>query len=240
MSNGFYITRPDGTTECLYVPTIKQLEFHQRAEPNVLMVGGRGSGKSMALRMEAHIRALAHPGFKYIILRRTYPQLLQSHLSFLPIEMDKLGGVFHHTDKIARYPNGSKGYFSQCATDADVLNLLSAEFAWAGFDELSTFEWEMFLKLSASVRVTEGSGLVAMVRAATNPLGISAAQINKYFILKDVSFDEDTEYNPNDWYAVKANLEDNPHVDAAQYRRRFSGLPEHYRRAWIDGEFSLE
>src|SRR3990167_6099206 len=167
-------------------------------------------------------------------------ELQKSHLIHIPREMRQLGGTFTFGDKIATYPNGSKGFFSHCQSEEDVLNLLSAEFAWAGFDELSTFEWEMFTKLSASVRVPIGSGLTAMVRAATNPLGISAAQINKYFILKDVSFDEDTEYNPNDWYAVKANLEDNPHVDAAQYRRRFSGLPEHYRRAWIDGEFSLE
>src|SRR5689334_10950595 len=168
------ISNEKGELEVLYDPHPKQLDFHLRTEPNVLFYGGRGSGKSAALRWEAHMRALAHPGFKYAILRRTYPELQNSHLRDVPREMKKLGGSFHYTNREAIYPNGSVGVFTHCATPEDALNLLSAEFAWMGFDELSTFDWEMFLKLAASVRVTEDSGLIAMVRAATNPLGPSA------------------------------------------------------------------
>lgn len=234
------ITNVDGTEEILYEPTDKQEEFHAAEQPNVLFWGGRGSGKSMALRWEAHARALAVPGYKYIILRRTFPELQKSHLIHVPREMKLLGGTFNYTDKIARYPNGSTGFFSHCATDEDVLNLLSAEFYWAGFDELSTFEWEMFTKLSASVRVLKSSGLTAMVRACTNPLGPSAYKILEYFVDKTVDLDEDPDYNPNDWHSIKANLEDNPHLDQAQYKKRFSGLPPHVRKAWVEGEFALE
>jgi hypothetical protein len=52
--------------------------------------------------------------------------------------------------------------------------------------------------------------------------------------------DEDPDYNPRDWHSIKANLEDNPYIDAEQYKARFSGLPEHVRKAWVDGDFSLE
>ena len=240
MSNGIVITDEDGKQIPLYIPTAKQVEFHQCTAPNCLFWGGRGSGKSMALRWEAHARALAHPGFTYIILRRTYPELQKSHLVHIPREMRQLGGTFTFGDKIATYPNGSKGFFSHCQSEEDVLNLLSAEFAWAGFDELSTFEWEMFTKLSASVRVPIGSGLTAMVRAATNPLGPSAGKILEYFVDKVVDPEEDPDYNPNDWESIHANLEDNPHLDQAQYRKRFSGLPSHVRKAWVEGEFVLE
>lgn len=234
------ILQPDGTETVLYEPTDKQQLFHSRLEPNVLFWGGRGSGKSMALRWEAHARALATPNFNYAILRRTFPELQKSHLIHVPREMKILGGSYNHTHHIANYPNGSKGFFSHCNTDEDVLNLLSSEFAWMGFDELSTFEWEMFTKLSASVRVPRGSELIAMVRAATNPLGPSAQQILNYFVNKDVDRDEDPDYNPNDWYSIHANLEDNPYLDQVQYRKRFSGLPAHVRKAWVDGEFILE
>ncbi len=71
---GFFIEQ-DGKEVAAYIPTEKQQEFHAREEPNVLYIGARGTGKSHALRWEAHSRALAYPGFKYIILRRTYPQL---------------------------------------------------------------------------------------------------------------------------------------------------------------------
>lgn len=231
---------PDGTFDILYDPHPKQLELHERTEPNVLMYGGRGSGKSLALRWEAHMRALSTPNFKYCILRRTHPELQKSHLMFINAEMKKLGGYYHHTDKIAYYPNGSKGFFSHCAGDEDVLNLLSAEFYWMGFDELSTFEWEMFTKLSASVRVAEDSNLIAMVRACTNPLGPSAEQINRYFKDQDITIEEDPDYNPADWYAIQANISDNPSIDSTQYMKRFSGLPEHVRKAWVEGEFALE
>jgi phage terminase large subunit len=224
----------------LYVPTEKQVDYHNRLEPNVLFWGGRGSGKSMCGRWDAHMRALSHPGFNYCILRRTYPELQKSHLVHINREMKALGGTFNQTDRIAKYPNGSSGFFSHCATDDDVLNLLSAEFALMVFDELSTFEWEMFTKLSASVRVPIGSGLTAMVRGLTNPLGPSAQKILEYFVEKVVDPEEDPDYNPNDWYSIHANLSDNPHLDREQYRKRFSGLPAHVRKAWVDGEFILE
>lgn len=224
----------------LYVPTPKQMDYHLRTEANVLFWGGRGSGKSMCGRWDAHMRALAYPGFTYLILRRTYPELMKSHLIHISTEMKKLGGYYHHTDKVAHYPNGSRGYFSHCATEEDVLNLLSSEFALMVFDELSTFEWEMFTKLSASVRVPVNSGLTAMVRGLTNPLGPSAQQLVQYFVNKNVDVEQDPDYNPSDWYSIHANLESNPYIDAIQYKKRFSGLPAHVRKAWVDGEFALE
>lgn len=226
--------------QVLYVPTDKGIEYHRRTEPNVLLWGGRGSGKSTIGRWDAHMRALAHPGFRYIVLRRTFPELEKSHLVHVPREMKLLGGTFNYTKHLATYPNGSSGFFSHCATEEDVLNLLSSEFALAFFDELSTFEWEMFTKLSASVRVPLGSGLTAMVRAATNPLGPSAQKVHQYFIEKDVDPEEDPDYLPLDWYSITANLIDNPHLDREQYKKRFSGLPAHVRKAWVDGEFVLE
>jgi hypothetical protein len=229
-----------GNQEVLYRPTEKGLEYHQCTAANALLVGGRGSGKSTIGRWDCHMRALAHPGYTYIVLRRTYPELAKSHLMYIPAEMKKLGGYFHHTDKIAYYPNGSRGYFNHCQSEADVLNLLSAQFCLAFFDELSTFDWDMFTKLAASVRVPVDSGLTAMVRAATNPFGVSAEQINKYFVTKDVDPEEDPDYNPNDWYSIKANLIDNPHLDREQYVKRFAGIPSYLRKAWVDGEFAFE
>jgi phage terminase large subunit len=238
--NGISLTNPDGTTQVLYEPTPKGIEYHSRTEPNVLLWGGRGSGKSTIGRWDAHMRALAYPGFKYIVLRRTYPELEKSHLLYVPREIKLLGGSYNQTKHIATYPNGSTGFFSHCASEEDVLNLLSSEFYLAFFDELSTFDWEHFGKLAGSVRVPINSGLTAMVRAATNPLGPSAVKILEYFVDKSVDLLENPEYNPDDWYSIKANLPDNPYLDQVQYRKRFQGLAAHVRKAWLDGEFVLE
>jgi hypothetical protein len=228
--------------EVLYVPSIKQNEYHQSTAKNTLFYGGRGSGKSVCGRWDAHMRALSVPGFKYCILRRTYPELEKSHLIDLPREMKLLGGDWNATSKIARYPNGSTGFFSHCQNDQDALNLLSSEFHLMFFDEISTFDWEMFRKLAASVRAPEkmrALGVNPMVRAATNPLGASAEMINKYWVAQDVDLDEDPNYNPKHWYAIKANLEDNPYL-SEDYREQFSGMASHIIKAWVEGEFSIE
>lgn len=225
--------------EVLYVPTEKGIEYHQRTESNVLLWGGRGSAKSTTGRWDAHMRALSTPNYKYIILRKTFPELEKTHLHAIPREIKLLGGTYNHTKHIAHYPNGSTGFFSHCATDEDVLNLLGGEFYLAFFDEISTFDWDQFTKLAASVRAPVNVDARPMVRAATNPLGPSAQKILEYFVDKTVDLDEDPEYNPNDWYAIKANLIDNPYLPA-DYRKRFSGLAAHVRKAWVDGDFALE
>lgn len=228
--------------EVFYCPTPKGQEYHAADQPRVLFWGGRGSGKSFTGRMDAHMRALATPGFKYCILRRTFPELEKSHLIDIGREMNTLGGRYLAGTHVAHYHNGSVGFFSHCSTQQDVLNLLSSEFHLMFFDEISTFEWEMFTKLSASCRVPEKMreqyGIRALVRAATNPLGCSAEQVNRYWVTKEV--DDDENYKPEDWHQIKANIEDNPYLNKEEYLKQFVGNPLHVRKAWIDGEFSLE
>lgn len=225
--------------EVLYVPTEKGIEYHQRMETNVLFYGGRGSAKSTTGRWDCHMRALSIPNYKYVILRRTFPELEKTHLHAIPREIKLLGGTYNHTKHIAHYPNGSTGFFSHCNTEEDVLNLLGGEFYLALFDEVSTFEWDHFRKLASSVRAPINVNTIAMVRALTNPMGMSAQKIQEYFIEKNPDPDEDSDYNPNAWYAIKANLEDNPYLPI-EYKKQFSGLAAHVRKAWVDGEFSLE
>lgn len=234
------LKHPDGQIEVLYAPTDKLKEYHASTCPNLLAEGTRGTGKSTAMRWDAHMRALGYPGYTYLILRRTMPELKKSHLHFIDAEMRKLGGFYHHTDNIAIYNNGSRGYFGHCETDADVMKYLSAQFCAIYFDEITTFDWDMVVKIAASARVPEGSGLIAIVRAGTNPLGVSAEEVYRYYIGKDVMPDEDPEYNPADWQNIHLTLDDNPYLDQVQYRKRFAGLPEAYQKAWLQGLWGVE
>lgn len=228
----------------MYEPFPKQIEFHKATAPNFLTIGSRGSGKTKALRYDAHMRALSVPGCNLILIRKTFPDLLKTHIQDLKMEMPLLGGTYHETNHIAYYPNGSKLHLSYVGTAVDGMNLLSAEYLGAYFDEISTIPWEFFIKLSASVRVSKSSGIgdghVAVVRAATNPLGPSAGDVQKYFVDKNVDPEDDQEYNPADWGSLQINMEDNPYLDVDQYKKRFAGMPEHVRKAWLEGEFSNE
>ena len=241
------VTLKDGSPFTIYEPHEKQLAFHTDSTTNLLAIGSRGSGKSLTLRMDAHMRALSCPGINLILVRKTYKDLLKSHIYFqglpwgsLKKEMELLGGSFHSTDYICHYPNGSKLFLSYVGHESDALNLLSAEFVAAYFDELSVIPWDYFIKLCASVRVPMHSGLKAVVRAATNPLGESASELIRYFVTHEVDPEEDPDYVREQWGSIRMDMEDNPHLDVEQYKGRFAGLPEHVRRAWLYGEYSEE
>jgi hypothetical protein len=230
----------------MYAAWPKQVEFHQSPITNLLAVGSRGSGKSLMLRMDAHMRALSVPGCRIILIRKTMRQLEESHLLNIREEMSMIWGQsdkgYNGSTYRCDYPNGSKLFFSYVGNSGDALNLLSAEFLAAYYDELSVIPWDYFTKLNASVRVAgplKDMGLQAVVRAATNPLGPSAADVMRYFVNKDFEWgsDEAEYYNPEDWGHIQINMEDNPDLDMEQYRRRFANAPEHIKAAWLRGEY---
>jgi hypothetical protein len=223
-----------------YIPAPKQLDYHESTTPNCIMEGSRGTGKSITIRNDAHMRALMHPGYTYLIVRRTIPELRKSHLRFLPAEMKAIGGTFNKTENIAYYPNGSLGYFSHCETEDDMMKLLGSEYALVVFDEITTFTWTMITKVASCARVTEDSGLLALVRGGTNPIGVGADEIRKFYVDKTVDPLEDPDYDPAEYEAIHMTLADNPHIDRDQYVKRLSSLPEHIRKAWLDGEWIVE
>lgn len=242
---GVEMVNPDGSTDLLYWPQPKQRLYHASTVPNLIMEGPRGTGKSLCERWDMHMRALAYPGYTYLMLRRTMPELRKSHLLFIQREMERFkgfnkGSVYLKGTSEAHYGNGSIGLFGHCETEADIERYLSAQFCAIVFDEITTFEWEMVGRIGSSCRVEEGSGLIAIVRGGTNPLGVSADDVYRYFIGKDITPDEDPEYNPNDWGSIRVEREDNRYLDNAQYDKRFAGLPEAYRRAWMKGEWRTE
>lgn len=246
---GITVKLPDGSDFVMYKPTEKQLEFHQSDASKLIAIGNRGGGKSVMLRMDAHMRALSCPGCSMVLVRKTYKDLLKNHIFFqglpwgsLKKEMELLGGEFNKTDYICHYPNGSKLFLSYVGHESDALNLLGAELLAAYFDELSTIPWDFFTQMLSSVRVPTGSNWTPVTRAATNPLGESTHEIYKYFVNKDVDYEEDRDYNPKAWAHIKINMQDNSHIDAEGYKKDLISLnlPEHMRRAWIDGEYIEE
>lgn len=224
--------------EVIFRPcNIEQFEYCQAPEPYLFLYGNRGGGKSVTARNHCHSLAMAYPGYKYAILRTSFPELIKNHLIFLNAEMKKLGGDYHGGQFIARYPNGSLGFYMQAETEAQVQNALGVETYCVVFDEAPTFKWEHMVKIGGSVRPPTDSGLIPLRRYLGNPIGTSIDDLWKYFIDKDVDLVQDPGYRPDEWRAIKINVEDNPHLDAETYLRGLDvGLPEAIRKAWILGE----
>lgn len=195
---------------------------------------------SISMRSDAHMRALMVPNYRYLIIRKSIKDLKKSHLIYIDREMKALKGDFHHTDSVARYPNGSRGFFGHCETAADMMNYLSAEYDLLVADEVTTFEKDVILRMLSCVRVPVGTGRVGLFRGGTNKLGPGANFVKKYFYDKAIPPEEDEDYDPDEWGVIEHKWGDNQYIDLGQYRKRLSGLPEHVRRAWINNEWALE
>lgn len=244
-AGAFIITNPDGSKDLLYEPQPKQRLYHASTIPNLIMEGRRGTGKSLCMRWDMHMRALSHPGFMYLILRRTMPELRRSHLLFINQEMERFRAIYPEARYLkgiaeAHYGNGSVGLFGHCESEADVLKYLGGQFHAINFDEITTFPFDMITKISTSGRVEAGSGVLSLLRGGTNPIGESAEEVHRYFIAKDITPEEDRDYVPSEWGSIKLNREDNIYIDFEQYDKRFAGLPEAYRKGWLEGEWGIE
>lgn len=224
----------------LYRPQPHQLPFHLSNTPNLLALGTRGTGKSHTMRFDAIIRCLIFPGFKALIIRRKLTDLRKSHLQFIGAEAKAVGANYRQTTMDVIFDNGSFIQFSHCESDKDIDNYLSSQWDYIGFDELSTFTLEQFLKISAATRTIISNPYKALVRACSNPLGPGAAWMKQWFVDKDVDYAEYPDYNPDDFEMQFSTLIDNKFVDTKEYEKRLKNLPEHVRRAWLLGEFVNE
>lgn len=223
---------PDVPLQCVTVSAPDHLYLVGRA--------GIPTHNSLTLRMDLHMRALQVPGLKYLVLRRTMPELKRSHLIYINEEMQKLGGDFHNTDSVARYPNGSIGFYGHLDTAADAMKFLSAEYDIVAPDEIVTFTNEQILRIASCIRVPLNSGRIGLLRGGMNKLGIGAEFVKKYFVDKNVPPEEDADYNPADYGVIVHTFEDNAYIDRKQYRARLAALPEHVRKAWLDDEWVVE
>jgi hypothetical protein len=214
-----------------------QYDYITSTEPNVWFWGNRGGGKSVTARWTCHARAMGYPGYRYAILRTSFPELIKNHLIYLTDEMRSLGGSFNNAKFIASYPNGSKGFYMQATTEAEARNALGVEMMECVFDEAPTFKWEHIVMISSSVRVPKNSGLVPLKRLLGNPLGPCIDDIWRYFVDQDVDIEDDPEFRPEEWRSIEIDHKDNSRLDIEKYRRQLgAGLPLHIRKAWLDGE----
>lgn len=240
----FTAVSKDGKYKHKYVPAPKQLDFHESEILNCIMEGRRGTGKSWAIRNDAHMRALAFPGFTYLIVRRTMGELKKTHLKFIDREMKAFDGSFNKTDAIAYYPNGSLGFYASCQSEDEMLKLLGGDYHAIYFDEITTFTGEQIGKIGTCLRVPEeldgSTTILPRLRGGTNPIGVGAEYVHAHFITKDVNYEEEPDYNPADYEAIHLDAVDNIYIDPEKYDKQFAGVPDHIRRAWKHGEWIVE
>jgi len=77
-------------------PNEKQRQMLLAKTKHVGFGGARGGGKSWAVRTKAKLLALRYPGIKILIVRRSYPELVNNHITILRAELQ---GIARYNDK---------------------------------------------------------------------------------------------------------------------------------------------
>ena len=206
-------------------PTGKQREFLALTCFEALYGGAAGGGKSDALIMAA-LQYVHIPGYAALIIRRTYPDLSKPGAImdraknwFIP-----KGVRWHEQDKRFTFPSGATLNFGILDTERDKFNYQGAEFQFIGFDELTQLPEAWYRYLLSRLRRLRGSEVPLRARGATNPGGIGHEWVKRRFIDGDGSR-----------VFVPASLDDNPHLDAAEYRFALAQLDSSTRRQLLDG-----
>lgn len=218
----------------LGTPNAKQKEFLLSVIRYTAYGGARGGGKSWAVRFKAVLLALNYAGITILVLRKTYPELLQNHI--LPLNaMLKDIARYKETDKTFYFPNGSRIIFGYCDTDKDVKRYQGTEYDVIFMDEATHFSEYVFDCLKACIRGT--NGFPKRFYLTCNPGGVGHEWVKRLFINRDFRAGE----KPEDYTFIKATVYDNVNLMEAdpEYVAQLESLPPDLRKAWLEGSWDL-
>ena len=212
----------------------KQYAFLSADKKHVGFGGARGGGKSWSVRAKAKILAACYPGIKLLIVRRTFPELVNNHINQL---RDELHGIakYNKTEKVFTFPNGSTIKFGYCNADKDLDQYQGAEYDVIFLDEATQFQELWIKKITACVRgVNE---FPKRIYYTCNPGGASHGYFKRLFIDKRYEDGED----PEDYAFIQALVTDNKALMASQpdYIRQLEALPPKLREAWLYGRWDI-
>jgi predicted phage terminase large subunit-like protein len=172
------------------------------------------------------------PNYAAILFRRTY-----ADLSLPGALMDRarewLGGTaarWAEKEHTWHFPSGATLTFGYLDTAADKYRYQSSEFQFIGFDELTQFAEEDYRYLFSRLRRLQGSRVPLRMRAASNPGGRGHDWVKQRYL---------TEGAEAGRVFVPARLDDNPHLDAAEYRASLMNLDPITRAQLLAGDWGV-
>lgn len=215
-------------------PNAKQRLFLQARAKHIGFGGARGGGKSWAVRTKAKLLAMRYPGIRILIVRRTYPELINNHVSILRAELMDIA-TYSDKDKVLKFRNGSTIHFTYCAKDADLDRLQGVEYDVIFLDEATQLSEYQMKSITACLRGV--NAFPKRVYYTCNPGGQGHQYIKRIFIDKRY---EDGE-NPEDYVFIQSLVQDNLALMQSQpdYIKQLEALPPKLRDAWLYGSWDV-
>lgn len=201
--------------------------------------GARGGGKSWFIRAKALILCLAYPGIRTMIVRKTYPELIENHIKPLKalLKIGTKGCPIKYNDsrKEITFPNGSTIMCRYCDNESSADRFQGLEMDCLFIDESTQMLEIVIKKLMACVRGV--NNYPKHVYLTCNPGSVSHGYHKRIFIDKQYIDGE----NPDDYSFHKALVTDNYALMAEQpdYIKQLENLPDSLRSAWLLGDWTV-
>ena len=213
----------------------KQMEFFKARGRHICYGGARGGGKSWAARMKAVMLCSKYPGLLVLLMRRTYPELLENHVR--PLQSTLYGiAQYKQSENAFLFPNGSILKMGYCATEQDVYQYQGQQWNVVIMEEATLFTESQMQFLTTCNRGIRKDFKPRMYYTC-NPGGVGHAWVKRLFIDRDYKGKE----RPEDYVFIPARIFDNRVLMEADpdYVRVLENLPEDQRRAFLDGDWDV-
>lgn len=217
-------------------PNPRQLDFFKARARHICYGGARGGGKSWAMRTKLVMLAGRYDGLKILLMRRTLPELEGNHirplLAMLPRELVR----YNDSKKVFAFPNGSIIQLGYCDAERDVYRYQGQEYDVIGLEEATNFAESQWQYIKTCNRGTRQDFTPRMYYTC-NPGGVGHGWVKRLFIDRSYATGE----RPEDFVFIPATVRDNTVLMDADpdYIRQLETLPEHLRRAYLDGDWSV-
>lgn len=211
-----------------------QKKFIESDEPILGFLGGTGGGKTIGMLLAA-CKYLHVPGYRALIIRRTYESLLSPDSPMWVANEwfeltdarpgPRLDGVPRWWSFPTKEGAPSLLRFAHCQHDKDIQRLMGPSWHFIGVEELGEFATRyVWTVITTRQRRPAGSTTPMRKRATGNPGGPG-----QHWIYEDLVV-------PG--HFIHSTYRDNPAIDREDYGKKLSGMDRVSRQHYEEGDFT--